>query len=69
MVQDVRELIAYTADLKKMDGCGRNRLANHLLALNAAIEAARAGEAGPVLRWWRTRVRKLSTLSSETAKR
>jgi len=42
-VQDVRELIAYTADLKKMaTDVARSASQTNLLALNAAIEAARA---------------------------
>jgi methyl-accepting chemotaxis protein len=47
MVQEVRELTAYTAELKKMAAdVAAIASQTNLLALNAAIEAARAGEAG-----------------------
>jgi len=67
MVQDVRELIAYTADLKKMaTDVGEIASQTNLLALNAAIEAARAGESGRGFAVVADEVRKLSTLSSVT---
>ncbi len=70
MVQDVRELVAYTVDLKKMaSDVGEIASQTNLLALNAAIEAARAGESGRGFAVVADEVRKLSTLSSDTAKK
>lgn len=70
MVQDVRELVAYTVDLKKMaSDVGEIASQTNLLALNAAIEAARAGESGRGFAVVADEVRKLSTLSSDTGKK
>ena len=70
MVQDVRELIAYTADLEKMASDVEEIASRtNLLALNAAIEAARAGEAGRGFAVVADEVRKLSNLSSDTGKK
>jgi len=70
MVRDVSELVAYTADLKKM-ATDVEEIASqtNLLALNAAIEAARAGETGRGFAVVADEVRKLSTLSSLTGKK
>ncbi|MBI5658916.1 MAG: chemotaxis protein [Nitrosomonadales bacterium] len=70
MVQDVRKLIAYTADLKKM-AADVEEIASqtNLLALNAAIEAARAGETGRGFAVVADEVRKLSNLSSDTGRK
>ena len=70
MVQDVRKMIAYTADLKKMaTDVGEIASQTNLLALNAAIEAARAGESGRGFAVVADEVRKLSNLSSDTGKK
>lgn len=70
MVRDVRELVAYTVDLKKMaSDVGEIASQTNLLALNAAIEAARAGESGRGFAVVADEVRKLSTLSSDTGKK
>ena len=70
MVRDVRELVAYTADLKKMaTDVGEIASQTNLLALNAAIEAARAGESGRGFAVVADEVRKLSSLSSDTGKK
>ncbi len=70
MAQDVRKLITYTTDLKKMAMDVEQIAAKtNLLALNAAIEAARAGESGRGFAVVADEVRKLSTLSSDTGKK
>lgn len=70
MVRDVRELTAYTSDLKNMAAdVGEIASQTNLLALNAAIEAARVGEAGRGFAVVADEVRKLSDLSSNTGKK
>lgn len=70
MLHQVRELTAYTNDLRTMAGEVRAiAQQTNLLALNAAIEAARAGEAGRGFAVVADAVRTLSSQSSETGQK
>lgn len=70
MLTQVRELTAYTSELRSMAGeVAAIAAQTNLLALNAAIEAARAGEAGRGFAVVADAVRTLSSQSSETGQK
>jgi methyl-accepting chemotaxis protein len=70
MLGQVRELTAYTSELRAMAGeVAAIAQQTNLLALNAAIEAARAGEAGRGFAVVADAVRTLSSQSSETGQK
>jgi methyl-accepting chemotaxis protein len=70
MLGQVRELTAYTSELRAMAAeVAAIAQQTNLLALNAAIEAARAGEAGRGFAVVADAVRTLSSQSSETGQK
>ncbi|MET0497387.1 MAG: methyl-accepting chemotaxis protein [Steroidobacteraceae bacterium] len=69
LAQDIRNVVAYTTELRQMaDEVGMIAFKTNMLALNAAIEAAHAGESGRGFAVVAHEVRALSDASRQTGK-